>query len=215
MGKINATTGGDPEPGAERSVMPPVGRLDTDPTKVSLPLRGPLRESPAAVLARAGAEAFPGTPNPSGALAEAQLGSALDRIQLGVFDHLVAAWLRSQDPQTTATVASWVRRAWLDGVEVGRTEQVDEAPTVAAVRAQLADAEDRLSKTRTAIRELHATLMTLQNERNQARSGLARLAAAADEWRPVVEDWRGVVSSAGEPAAALLAAIDEATGGAR
>lgn len=96
-----------------------------------IPLRGPLHASPAAVLAAAGAEEFPGDPDPAGQLAAAQLDDALSRLKLGSYDHTVAIWLRGLEPQRCATIASWLRRARQDGMRVWPVDS-DSTPTADA-----------------------------------------------------------------------------------
>ena len=68
------------------------------------------------------------------------LDTAVNGLPLGAYDALILAWLRNQDLDVMATVASLLRRAWLAGVETGHAEALDEtgtAPEVEGLRRAL------------------------------------------------------------------------------
>jgi hypothetical protein len=69
------------------------------------------------------------------------LGSALEGLALGSVDRDAAQRLTGLDPAiAAAVVASWIRRAFEAGLAAGRAEMVDEAPAVAAARAEAGQA---------------------------------------------------------------------------
>ena len=96
----------------------------------TLPLPGPLdREPTHEVYAMA-----PGRPVEA---ARAMLQTSLDGITLGAYDQRIVTWLQDWDIPTVATIASMNRRLREAGRAEGRTEQVDESPTVQHLAAAL------------------------------------------------------------------------------
>jgi len=57
--------------------------------------------------------------------ARAMLATALDALPMGVWDAEVRSWVEVADPAYVAAVASWCRRSWAAGVEVGRAEDTE------------------------------------------------------------------------------------------
>lgn len=69
------------------------------------------------------------------------LDIVLDEIEMGPWDVEVRTWVELADPAYMATLASWCRRSWQAGVEVGRAECAEEIDEyhrrVQAARAEL------------------------------------------------------------------------------
>lgn len=96
--------------------------MTTQPAPDQIPLPGPLHTEPLEV---------------DHARAVAQLSEATQRLPWGAFDDRIRLWLGGKDASVVATVASWLRRASEQGTAAGRTERVDEAPTVQHLAASL------------------------------------------------------------------------------
>ena len=113
--------------------------------RLAPPLHGPFDTDPTDAVYTVAADAHDGA-TPFGSLtvrdvAGSMLDTAVNGLPLGAYDALILAWLRNQDLDVMATVASLLRRAWLAGVETGHDEALDEtrtAPEVEGLRLALA-----------------------------------------------------------------------------
>lgn len=74
-------------------------------------------------------------------MAAEMLDDVLASLPWGVWDAEVRTYLQHADPAYQAAVASWCRRSWAAGVEVGRAECTEEVEAyhraVQAARAEL------------------------------------------------------------------------------
>jgi len=81
--------------------------------------------------------------------ADAMLDAVLADIVLGAWDREVLSFLRQSHPGEQATIASWCRRSWSVGVQVGRSELAEEVAgyheAMAVARAALDRSERRAS----------------------------------------------------------------------
>lgn len=86
-------------------------------------------------------------PDVSPDAAKMMLDNVLDDLELGAWDAEVRTWVEFADPAYVAAVASWCRRSWQAGVEVGHTECVEEIAgyhqAIAVARAALDRSERR------------------------------------------------------------------------
>ena len=78
-------------------------------------------------------------------VARSMLDDALDLIEVGVYDVEVRSWVDFADPAYVATLASWLRRSWAAGVEVGRAEREQEAATYHQQVREAREALDRIT----------------------------------------------------------------------
>lgn len=118
----------------------------------TVPLPGPLEHDPTtAVTEQARKTGL--TPE---TVARAMLGAAAVRLQRGAWDEQVLTMVATRwDVSTIATLASWLRRAFEDGIAVGHAELVDATPRVQELLAEAQELSNRLAK---AVDQWHASV---------------------------------------------------------
>lgn len=84
---------------------------------------------------------------------------------LGACDRRMGAWLRVKDPAVTATIASWLARAWQQGMAAGQAELTDEIVHRAAVLGAMDRVPDLVEQITACRRETAALAAEIEASR--------------------------------------------------